>query len=254
MMATSSRRDDRVASPPAATASRAPKASSSSFRASAPGDRARVTLDTREAVRARRDRGAARAVAASASSRPALTIASDKCGGCQLQHMRYDAQLEAKRGIIRDSLTRIGKRAVELPDDRAERRSSGAIAASSRSRCAGATSGDGSIGLHPYDDPGRRLSARRLPDHRRARDGGLATGHGGAARTFRRPTSCARPCSSSTTALPSSWKAATLAERAERSSRPCRARRRCGGSRRIARRTLVAERGARVAAARRSRR
>ena len=45
----------------------------------------------------------------------------DKCGGCQIQHLRYDAQLDAKRGIIRDALTRIGKRAVDLPDDRAER-------------------------------------------------------------------------------------------------------------------------------------
>ncbi len=33
----------------------------------------------------------------------------DRCGGCQIQHLRYDAQLTAKAGIIRDSLTRIGK-------------------------------------------------------------------------------------------------------------------------------------------------
>ena len=30
------------------------------------------------------------------------------------------------------------------------------------------------VGLHPYDDPGARLSARRLPDHRRAGRGGVA--------------------------------------------------------------------------------
>lgn len=33
----------------------------------------------------------------------------DRCGGCQLQHLGYDAQLEAKRGTIRDAIARIGK-------------------------------------------------------------------------------------------------------------------------------------------------
>lgn len=32
-----------------------------------------------------------------------------KCGGCDFQQMNYAAQLEAKLGIVRDSLTRIGK-------------------------------------------------------------------------------------------------------------------------------------------------
>jgi len=31
------------------------------------------------------------------------------CGGCQLQHLNYDAQLAAKAAFIRDALTRIGK-------------------------------------------------------------------------------------------------------------------------------------------------
>ena len=39
----------------------------------------------------------------------------DRCGGCQVQHMSYDAQLVAKQLIIRDSLQRIGKRAVDPP-------------------------------------------------------------------------------------------------------------------------------------------
>jgi len=37
----------------------------------------------------------------------------DRCGGCQLQHLLYENQLAAKRGIIHDSLTRIGRLQVE---------------------------------------------------------------------------------------------------------------------------------------------
>jgi 23S rRNA (uracil1939-C5)-methyltransferase len=40
---------------------------------------------------------------------------ADSCGGCQLQHMNYEAQLEAKAGIIGDSLTRIGRLTIERP-------------------------------------------------------------------------------------------------------------------------------------------
>jgi 23S rRNA (uracil1939-C5)-methyltransferase len=32
-----------------------------------------------------------------------------RCGGCQLQHINYDAQLEAKRGFVRDALNRVGR-------------------------------------------------------------------------------------------------------------------------------------------------
>src|SRR5262249_29218552 len=37
------------------------------------------------------------------------------CGGCQLQHITYDAQLSFKAGFIRDSLRRIG--GIEWPDE-----------------------------------------------------------------------------------------------------------------------------------------
>jgi 23S rRNA (uracil1939-C5)-methyltransferase len=40
----------------------------------------------------------------------------DRCGGCQLQHMTYSSQLRAKQRIIRDSIERIGKRKVEVPE------------------------------------------------------------------------------------------------------------------------------------------
>lgn len=35
------------------------------------------------------------------------------CGGCQLQHINYEAQLEAKAGFVRDALKRVGK--IEWP-------------------------------------------------------------------------------------------------------------------------------------------
>lgn len=40
----------------------------------------------------------------------------DRCGGCQVQHLRYEAQLHAKSGIIRDALQRIGGVPLERPD------------------------------------------------------------------------------------------------------------------------------------------
>ena len=39
----------------------------------------------------------------------------DDCGGCQLQHLSLDAQIDAKARIVRDTLSRIGKREIELP-------------------------------------------------------------------------------------------------------------------------------------------
>jgi 23S rRNA (uracil1939-C5)-methyltransferase len=39
----------------------------------------------------------------------------DRCGGCQLQHLRDDAQQEARRHIIGDAFARIAKRPVEVP-------------------------------------------------------------------------------------------------------------------------------------------
>ena len=38
----------------------------------------------------------------------------DRCGGCQLQHLSYDAQLRVKRAIVGDALRRIAK--LDLPD------------------------------------------------------------------------------------------------------------------------------------------
>src|SRR5262245_46485855 len=35
------------------------------------------------------------------------------CGGCQLQHIRYEAQLAQKREILEETLARVGKLSVE---------------------------------------------------------------------------------------------------------------------------------------------
>jgi len=43
---------------------------------------------------------------------PCPHYTADRCGGCQLQHLSYDAQLRAKGMIIADALRRIGRRDV----------------------------------------------------------------------------------------------------------------------------------------------
>lgn len=77
----------------------------------------------------------------------------DRCGGCQLQHLTYDAQLAAKRTIVGDALRRIGKLTVADPE---------VTGASEQWRYRTAIDlavkgGVGSstvIGFHPYDRSG----------------------------------------------------------------------------------------------------
>lgn len=118
---------------------------------SAPGDLARVRLHDK----GRFARGEIVELLRAADSRvepPCPHYTTDRCGGCQLQHLAYDAQLAAKGRIIVEALARIGKRTVTLGEVRAGarswryrrkltlamrwRRDTGWIA-----------------GLHPYDDP-----------------------------------------------------------------------------------------------------
>jgi 23S rRNA (uracil1939-C5)-methyltransferase len=92
---------------------------------------------------------------------PCPHYTSDKCGGCQLQHMEYDAQLEAKRGIIRDAIVRIGKRAIEQPEVepsaqqwRYRRKLTLAMQRSGVRWIAG---------LHPYDSPRKVFALNDCP-------------------------------------------------------------------------------------------
>lgn len=116
------------------------------------GDRARVRMD----VRKRFARGSVLELLEPSRDRiepPCPHYVNDRCGGCQLQHIDYRAQTEAKRTIIRDSLARIGKRAVDAPDivasDKPWRYRRKLTLAMKHRRERGWT-----IGLHPYDNPG----------------------------------------------------------------------------------------------------
>jgi 23S rRNA (uracil1939-C5)-methyltransferase len=85
----------------------------------------------------------------------------DRCGGCQLQHMSYESQLEAKGAIVHDALERIGKRKVETPRVRAsarEWRYRRKLTLALRRR------GERWIaGLHAYDSPDSVFELRDCP-------------------------------------------------------------------------------------------
>lgn len=128
---------------------------------SAPGDRARVRLD----VRKRFARGTIETLLEASPDRvepPCDHYRDDRCGGCQIQHLRYDAQLEAKRGIVHDAIVRIGKRTAEPPSIEASpnqwRYRRKLTLAMKRRR-----DGRWVIGLHPYDDASRVFQLRDCP-------------------------------------------------------------------------------------------
>ncbi len=118
---------------------------------SAPGDVARVRM--RE--QGRFARGEIVELLDASSDRvepPCPHYTRDHCGGCQLQHLSYEAQLAAKGRIVVDSLARIGRRTVTL----------GAVHGSAKpwryrrklTLALRWTRDDGWIaGLHPYDAP-----------------------------------------------------------------------------------------------------
>ena len=116
----------------------------------APGDRVRARLE----IRKRFARGSIDALLSPSPVRVEASCSHygvDRCGGCQIQHLAYPAQLEAKSGIIRDALARIGKREIDAPiveaSERQWRYRRKLTLTMQRQR-------DGwVIGLHPFDDP-----------------------------------------------------------------------------------------------------
>jgi 23S rRNA (uracil1939-C5)-methyltransferase len=101
-------------------------------------------------------RGTLKSIASSSPVRiepPCPHYTRDNCGGCQLQHMTYESQLAAKQIIIRDSIQRIGKRIVDVPQiERSPKdwRYRNKLTLAIRRRGARWIAG-----LHPYDDPSR---------------------------------------------------------------------------------------------------
>lgn len=126
----------------------------------APGDVAEVSITPR----GRFARGTVRALIEPSPARvdpPCAHYVQDHCGGCQLQHMRYEAQLEAKGRIIHDALRRIGRREVPVP---AVRPSPSAWRYRRKLTLALRRRGDAWVaGLHPYDAPGRVFALRDCP-------------------------------------------------------------------------------------------
>ncbi len=110
-------------------------------------------------------RGALRTIARPSDERiepvcPHYTI--DRCGGCQLQHMSYLAQLRSKQRIIRDAVERIGKRKFDTSEVRAspkEWRYRVKLTMAMRKQ----SNGNWIAGLHPFDDPSRIFALADCP-------------------------------------------------------------------------------------------
>lgn len=92
---------------------------------------------------------------------PCPHYTDDRCGGCQIQHLAYEAQLAAKSGVVGDALRRIGRRQVENPivepsDGQWRYRRKLTL----HVRRLG---GRWIAGLHPYDDPDAVFDLRDCP-------------------------------------------------------------------------------------------
>lgn len=128
----------------------------------APGDTVECTVvDSRP----RYARGALVAVLEAGPDRTAAECPhydADQCGGCQLQHLAYEAQLAAKRRIVGDALRRIGRLTTADPE---------LVPSADRWRYRTRVSLDvagGRIGYHRVDDP---VGVFELTDCRLARAG-----------------------------------------------------------------------------------
>ena len=82
----------------------------------APGDIARVRYRAETSARFAHARLAGLDQAGAARVTPPCPhYVRDDCGGCQLQHLAYEAQLAAKAAIIHDAFARIAKRPLGAP-------------------------------------------------------------------------------------------------------------------------------------------
>ena len=127
---------------------------------SAPGDLISVNFKSK----GRFARAAIRSVDRPSAVRvdpPCPHYTKDNCGGCQLQHIDYSVQLAQKRLIVRDAVTRIGKRTVEAPEIIAspkewEYRTKLTLAIRT-------VAGKRIAGLHRYDNPAEVFDLLQCP-------------------------------------------------------------------------------------------
>lgn len=116
----------------------------------APGDVALVSLTASR----RFARGRLESLEVASADRvepPCPHFTKDRCGGCQIQHLSYDAQLRAKSSIIVDALRRIGRRdvaSVEVEPSEAQWRYRRKLTLHLRR-----VGSSWIAGLHPFDDP-----------------------------------------------------------------------------------------------------
>jgi len=127
----------------------------------APGERIRL----REGVKLHKSfaRGELAEIVAAGAARvtaPCAHYVQDHCGGCQLQHVTYEAQLAAKRAIVGDALRRIAKLDIgdpEIVEAVEEWRYRAKISLAVK----GGGAGRGrAVGFHPYDRPGSVFDLR----------------------------------------------------------------------------------------------
>ena len=85
----------------------------------------------------------------------------DHCGGCQLQHIGYDAQLEAKSRIVRDAMQRIGRRTIESPVVRPSSHPWRYRRKLTLALCR--RGAEWLAGLHPYNDPRQVFALEDCP-------------------------------------------------------------------------------------------
>lgn len=121
----------------------------------APGDRVRLREGTLKVKRSFARAQPGDLVNPSATRvRPACPhYAQDRCAGCQLQHVAYEAQLAAKRAIVGEALRRIGKLDVADPEI-VEAIEEWRYRAKVSLAVKGGRGQAKAAGFHPYDRPG----------------------------------------------------------------------------------------------------
>jgi 23S rRNA (uracil1939-C5)-methyltransferase len=123
----------------------------------APGDLVDAEIVHREGERF--GRGVLRRVIEGSAARvtpPCDHYVQDGCGGCQLQHLSYDAQVHAKGSLVAEAFRRIAKREVHTPVVHASPkhwRYRRKITVHLRRDAGAPVTTPWRAGLHPHDDP-----------------------------------------------------------------------------------------------------